>query len=51
MTGTIPTPYEGLLREILENGTPKSDRTGIISVLGKQLRYELADSFPLLTTK
>ena len=54
MTGTtIPTPYEDLLREILETGTPKSDRTatGTISVFGKQLRYDLADSFPLLTTK
>ena len=53
MTGPIPTPYEELLWQILENGTPKSDRTvtGTISVFGKQLRYDLSDSFPLLTTK
>ena len=53
MTGTIPTPYEDLLRKILENGTPKSDRTGTgtISVFGKQLPYDLSDSFALLTTK
>ena len=53
MTGPIPTPYEELLWQILENGTPKSDRTvtGTISAFGKQLRYDLSDSFPLLTTK
>lgn len=53
MTGTIATPYEDLLRKNLENGTPKSDRTGTgtISVFDKQLRFDLSDSFPLLTTK
>lgn len=53
MTNTIPTPYEDLLRDVLENGTKKSDRTGTgtRSVFGRQIRYDLSDSFPLITTK
>lgn len=49
----IPTPYEDLLREVLEEGTPKSDRTGTgtRSLFGKQLRFDLSESFPLITTK
>lgn len=49
----VPTPYEDLLRDVLENGTPKSDRTGTgtRSVFGRQIRFDLADSFPLITTK
>ena len=53
MTASIPTPYEDLLREILEQGATTGDRTGTgtLSVFGRQLRYDLSDSFPLLTTK
>lgn len=49
----IPTPYEDLLAEVLEQGTPKADRTGTgtRSVFGRQLRYDLSQSFPLITTK
>ncbi len=49
----IPTPYEDLLRDVLETGTHKSDRTGTgtRSVFGRQLRYDLSAGFPLITTK
>ena len=50
---SIPTPYEDLLRDVLEHGTHKDDRTGTgtTSVFGRQLRFDLSDSFPLITTK
>lgn len=53
-TSAISTPYEDLLREVITEGTQKSDRTGTgtFSVFGRQLRYtNLSQAFPLLTTK
>jgi thymidylate synthase len=49
----VDTQYEDLLRHVMAEGTPKTDRTGTgtRSVFGYQLRYPLGRGFPLVTTK
>ena len=49
----IEEQYRALLGTLLENSTEKSDRTGTgtLSVFGRQIRHNMEDGFPLLTTK
>jgi thymidylate synthase len=46
--GPIDSQYEDLLRRVLEQGTPKQDRTGTgtVSLFGERLRYDLSERFP-----
>ena len=45
--------YQNLLKDIVDNGVTKQDRTGTgtLSVFGRQIRHKMSDGFPLLTTK
>lgn len=49
----INDQYERLLKDVLNNGEPRQDRTGVgtRSVFGRQLRYDLSRGFPRITTK
>jgi thymidylate synthase len=49
----LNTQYEDLLAHVMAHGAAKSDRTGTgtRSIFGHQLRYDLSDGFPLITTK
>ncbi|KKW68010.1 thymidylate synthase [Lampropedia cohaerens] len=53
MTEPVCCQYEELLRHVYTHGTPKSDRTGTgtRSVFGYQMRFDLRQGFPLVTTK
>jgi thymidylate synthase len=50
---SVSTQYEDFARHVFTHGEPKSDRTGTgtVSVFGYQMRFDLRDGFPLVTTK
>lgn len=50
---SLDKTYTDLLQDIIDNGVVKGDRTGTgtISVFGRQIRHNMKDGFPLLTTK
>ncbi|QQO91726.1 thymidylate synthase [Flavobacterium phage vB_FspM_immuto_2-6A] len=52
-TNNLDKQYQVLLQDIIDNGVKKEDRTGTgtISVFGRQIRHNMSEGFPLLTTK
>ena len=50
---SLDLKYQGILQDILLEGKEKTDRTGTgtISVFGRQIRHDMSEGFPLLTTK
>jgi thymidylate synthase len=50
---TLDEKYKSLLQDILDNGVIKEDRTGTgtLSVFGRQIRHNMSEGYPLLTTK
>ena len=53
MKNNIEHQYVKLVKDVLDNGIAKQDRTGTgtLSVFGRQIRHDMAEGFPLLTTK
>ena len=53
MTRPVRSQYEDFMRHVYTHGTPKTDRTGTgtRSVFGYQMRFDLNEGFPLVTTK
>jgi thymidylate synthase len=53
MKNGLDEQYTDLLKDILDNGREKRDRTGTgtLSVFGRQIRHKMSEGFPLLTTK
>jgi len=49
----VRSQFEDFMRHVFTTGAPKSDRTGTgtVSVFGYQMRFDLSDGFPLVTTK
>ncbi len=49
----VRSQYEDFMRHVFDSGVPKNDRTGTgtVSVFGCQMRFDLGDGFPLVTTK
>jgi thymidylate synthase len=52
MNNKLDKQYTDLLQDILDNGVKKQTRNGeVLSVFGRQIRHNMSDGFPLLTTK